>query len=135
MPRIRTGADEIVEGQVQRLLQPGESGGHPVHIGRGRDSGLGRAAHVLQRVVIGTGLASDLVTALPAMSGQHVRLDEFERVADMRPTVDIGNGGRHEITSHVLSYPLGPDPLPIVEAVDRASSWRFRTRRGGRMTP
>jgi hypothetical protein len=93
VPRVAAGADEVVERQRQGLAQPGERG-RVAADERGRADALGLGGqHVLERVVVGTGLVPHLVAGLAPVPGQHVALDQFQGEAQVRPGVDVRDRG------------------------------------------
>ena len=93
VPGVATGADNVVDAQRQRVAQRHERLGVAVdelpHLGPGRL----RGQHVLQRVVVGSGLEPDGLPAAAAVTGQHVGLHELEREPDVRARVHVRNRG------------------------------------------
>ena len=58
-------------------------------LGDGDALGLG-GQHVLERVVVGAALEPHLVTGQPVVPGQHVGLDQLERVAEVGRALTYG---------------------------------------------
>jgi hypothetical protein len=100
MPRIAAGPDEVVERQLQRPSQVSERSRVAIDKVLYCDAlGLG-GEHVLQGVVVGACQQADVVTEVPAMSGQDVGLNQFEGESQVRACVDVRNGGGQEGTRH-----------------------------------
>src|SRR5258708_24296493 len=93
VPRVAAGANEVVEAERQVLAQPGESAGVAVDQLPGADSFGVAGEDVLQRVVVGAALQPDLVADTAMVPGEHVRLDELERVPDVGLGVDVRDRG------------------------------------------
>jgi len=91
--RIAAGADEIIERQRQRLAQRGERGRVAVDQGSRANAFRLGGQHVLERVVVGAGLEAHLVAGQAMVPGQHVGLDELERVPEVGPAVDVRDRG------------------------------------------
>ena len=90
VPRIAAGADEVVHAQRQGAAERTERPGVAVdELPHPEPGGVGRE-HVLQRVVVGARLEPDRVAAPAVVAGQHVGLDELERVPDVRARVHVG---------------------------------------------
>ena len=92
--------DHVVHGQVQRPRQAGERGGVGGNELPHRDARRLRRKHVLERVVVGPGLEPDLFAGAPVIPGEDVGLHEFEREAQMRARVDVGNRGGDVSAGH-----------------------------------
>lgn len=67
-----------------------------------------RGGHVLERVVVCAGLEPDLLPTQPSMPGQHVGLDQLERMSQVRRTVDVGDGRGEGETLAVHGLPFRP---------------------------
>ena len=93
VPRVAAGADDVVDRQAQRPGQAGERGGVRVDELLDANPGGKRGEHVLERVVIGTGLEPDPLATAPAVAGEHVGLHELKRVAQVRARVDVRDRG------------------------------------------
>ena len=91
MSRVGTGLDKVIEGQVQALPQGEKPTSDPLHVLLRSDALRFGTLYVLQRVVVGTGPESDLVTALTAVPSQHIRLDQLQGMPHMRFPVHVGN--------------------------------------------
>ena len=93
VPGITARVDHIVNRQPERLAQRHERRSVPVNEFLDRNARRLGGQHVRQRIVVGAGLEADLVTTLTVVARQHVGLDQLQRMAKVRPAVDVGNGG------------------------------------------
>jgi hypothetical protein len=93
VPGITARVDHGVNRQPERPAQCHERRSVPVNEFLDGKARRLSGQHVLQRIVIGTGLEADLITTVTVIARQHVGLDQLQRMAQVRPGVDIGNGG------------------------------------------
>jgi len=90
---VAAGADDVIDGQRQRVVQGQERVAIAVDEFPHRLAGRLGGEHVLQRVIIGPGLEPDAFPAPATVAGQHVGLYQLKREPDVRARVDVRDRG------------------------------------------
>jgi len=128
VPGVAAGADEVVHAQRQRTAERTERLGVAVDELPHPQSGGASREHVLQRVVVGPRLEPDRVAAPAVVAGQHVGLDELERVPDVRARVHVGDGRGDVGCGHRSLLAGAPSANTTSRPHRRASERNVRTR-------
>jgi len=100
VPRIETGADELVAARTEGGPQGAEAVGVAGDPGRGRQAGALGGEDVLQAVVVGAGDEADVAAAAAAVTGEGVGEHDLEGEAEVRTRVDERDGGGQEGRGH-----------------------------------
>ena len=115
---VAAGADEVVEGDAERVAQRFERGRVRVdEVLRGHARGLG-AEHVLERVVVGAAEEAHVAAGGAPVPGQDVGLHQLERVPHVRARVHVRDRNGDVGASHRTSSFSHKDRRLDVEAPD-----------------
>jgi hypothetical protein len=121
--RVGARADEVVVRELERCRERGEAVGLLGDELRNRHAGGRRSLHVLERVVVGPAEEPDGVAAQPSVPGEHVRLHELERVAEMGIAVRVRDGGGdiEAVGAHrvLLAGVARPAPMSVPAPLER----------------
>jgi hypothetical protein len=114
--------DEVVVADVEPGRQPPEDLRIAVHQRAHRKAFTLGGQDIRQAVLVGAGQEPGVIAAEAVVAGEDIRLDQLERKAEVRLSVDIRNGGRDIERAHRVPPPA-VGPWPRREQARRPREW------------